>query len=316
LIDSKEISEIATQNRNFSALASLGVGASDNKADTKNNPAKTTSSSNANAARSDSAFAEPNHEQDLQSQQLKHPLPSRLPVLSMVAHGRRIIAIDTGNHVFLSADAGKRWKSIREPWAGRAVVVELASTEVALSKRATHSYQKEERIARPVVSPAPSSAPIQAQVANPVPTGEQGSSLAGVVTDQTGAVVAGATVRVSNPDTGESRSVQSNSTGLYIVNGLVPGSYNIRVVARGFQTYLQNSIAIPGSAQIRVDVKLTLGSETQTISVVADALAVQTDSNVVSTLLSEPDQPPTLFEITTDSLEHWTSADGINWKRK
>jgi hypothetical protein len=269
----------------------------------KNNPAKTSASGNANTAATRSSFASLNNEPEIQSQQLKHRLPSRLAVLSMVAQGRRMIAIDTSSHVFLSADAGKHWKSIRAPWTGRPVLVELASTEAAVSKKLVRDYPAKERSARPINSRAPSLAPVQAPVSNPDSTGEQSSSLTGVVTDQTGAVVAGAEIRLMNPETGETHETISSPTGLYDSGGLEPGTYSLKVTAKGFQTYGQTGIVVSAHATCRVDIKMTIGAETQTVSVVADALAVKTDSNVVATLIAL-DQPAPVFEITTDNLDH------------
>jgi hypothetical protein len=61
----------------------------------------------------------------------------------------------------------------------------------------------------------------------------------------------------------------------------------MKVTAKGFQTYVQTGVVVNISATFRVDVKLVVGTESQTITVVADALAVQADSNVVSTLINE-----------------------------
>jgi len=115
------------------------------------------------------------------------------------------------------------------------------------------------------------------------------SQISGIVTDQTGAVVPGANLTLTDPDTGFTRSTVSGPTGLYDFGGLNPSNYNLKAAAKGFQTYVQNGIVVNVSATFRVDVKLTLGAETQTISVVADALAVQTDSNVISTLITSED---------------------------
>ena len=60
----------------------------------------------------------------------------------------------------------------------------------------------------------------------------------------------------------------------------------MKVTAKGFQSYAQNGIVVNVSSTMREDVKLTVGAETQTVTVEADALAVQADSNVVSTLIS------------------------------
>ena len=69
-------------------------------------------------------------------------------------------------------------------------------------------------------------------------------------------------------------------------HGLNPANYNMKVSAKGFQAYAQNGIVVNVSATARADVKLTVGAEAQTVTVEADALQVQTDSNVVSTLIS------------------------------
>jgi Carboxypeptidase regulatory-like domain len=112
------------------------------------------------------------------------------------------------------------------------------------------------------------------------------SDLTGIVTDQTGAVVAGATIVLTDPATGSDKTTISGQTGLYDINGLNPANYNMKVSAKGFETFVQTGIVVNVSSTARVDVKLTVGSEAQTVTVEANALAVQVDSNVVSTLIS------------------------------
>jgi hypothetical protein len=113
------------------------------------------------------------------------------------------------------------------------------------------------------------------------------SEVTGIVTDQTGAVVAGAKIVLSNPSTGEVKTTVSSGTGLYDIAGLNAANYNMKVTAKGFEAFAQNNIVVNISNTFRVDVKLTIGAETQTVTVEADALAVQGDSNVVSTLINE-----------------------------
>jgi len=60
------------------------------------------------------------------------------------------------------------------------------------------------------------------------------SEVTGIVTDQTGAVVAGAKIVLTNPATGESKTTVSGGTGLYDVPGLNPADYNVKVTAKGF----------------------------------------------------------------------------------
>jgi len=112
------------------------------------------------------------------------------------------------------------------------------------------------------------------------------SEVTGIVTDQTGAVVPGAKITLTDPATGASKSAISGSTGLYDIAGLNPANYNLKVTAKGFEAYVQNGIVVNVSATAHSDVKLTVGAEATTVTVEADALAVQTDSNVVSTLIS------------------------------
>ncbi|HET6205610.1 MAG TPA: TonB-dependent receptor [Terracidiphilus sp.] len=112
------------------------------------------------------------------------------------------------------------------------------------------------------------------------------SELTGIITDQSGAVVAGATILLTDPATGYTKTSESGATGLYDINGLNPATYSMKVTAKGFQTYAQTGLVVNVSSTLRNDVHLTVGAETQTVTVEADALAVQTDSNVVSTLIS------------------------------
>jgi hypothetical protein len=113
------------------------------------------------------------------------------------------------------------------------------------------------------------------------------SEVTGIVTDQTGALVPGASITLTDPATGIVKSTVSDGTGLYDIAGLNAANYNLKVVAKGFQSYEQKGVVVDISRTFRVDIKLTVGEETQTVTVEADALAVQGDSNVVSTLINE-----------------------------
>jgi len=112
------------------------------------------------------------------------------------------------------------------------------------------------------------------------------SELTGIVTDPTGAVVPGARITLTDPATGSVKTAESGPTGQYVFSGLDPAKYDLKVSTKGFQTFSQTGIQVYVSATFRVDVKLTVGTESQTVTVEADALQVQTDSNVVSTLIS------------------------------
>ena len=79
---------------------------------------------------------------------------------------------------------------------------------------------------------------------------------------------------LTDPATGATLTPpQAASTGLYDITGLNPADYNMKVSAKGFQTFVQTGIVINVSAVARVDVKLTVGAEAPTVTVEANALA-------------------------------------------
>ncbi len=128
--------------------------------------------------------------------------------------------------------------------------------------------------------------PLVLMVAGAAALAQANSELTGIVTDQTGAVVPDAKIVITDPATGFSKTTTSGGTGLYDIAGLNPANYNMKVTAKGFESFAQNGIVVNVSSTARADVKLTVGAETQTVTVEAEALAVQADSNVVSTLIS------------------------------
>src|SRR6266571_5367018 len=87
-----------------------------------------------------------------------------------------------------------------------------------------------------------------------------GQSLGGIVgevKDVSGAVIAGATVTVTNTDTNAGRSMPSNESGLYSFPALVPGSYTVRVETRGFRPAAR-SLQLQVQQTARVDFSMEL----------------------------------------------------------
>ena len=115
---------------------------------------------------------------------------------------------------------------------------------------------------------------------------QQNSEIVGTVTDQTGAAVPGAKLALTQTETGFTYNSVSNETGAYTFPGLNVGTYTLKVAAKGFQGYTANGITLNVSQTLNTDVKLTIGAETTEVSVTADALQVQSESNEVSTLIS------------------------------
>jgi hypothetical protein len=116
--------------------------------------------------------------------------------------------------------------------------------------------------------------------------GQANSNITGIVTDQTEAVVSGATITLTDPATGTKVETESGPSGLFVIGALNPANYNLRVSAKGFQALEQTGIVVNVSSTVRVDFKLVVGVENQTVTVEAAQLVPQVDSNVVSSIIS------------------------------
>lgn len=112
------------------------------------------------------------------------------------------------------------------------------------------------------------------------------STITGTVTDPTGAVVPNAKVTVTQQETGSQQATVTNGDGIYSVPGLGVGHYTVSVTAAGFQTYQQSGVVVNAAQTVRADAKLTVGANSQTVTVQAAALQVQSETNEISTLIS------------------------------
>jgi hypothetical protein len=111
--------------------------------------------------------------------------------------------------------------------------------------------------------------------------------IVGEVTDPTGAVIHGATVIVSEPSTGTTRTAISNSVGRYTVPLLPPGTYEVKVTAPGFQTFTDTNIAVNAATSTTVNAKLPVGQATQQITVESGAEMLQTEDAAVGNTISQ-----------------------------
>jgi Carboxypeptidase regulatory-like domain/TonB dependent receptor len=109
-----------------------------------------------------------------------------------------------------------------------------------------------------------------------------GATLSGLVTDENGGSVPGANVSIKNLGTGVARDVTTNADGFYSTPNLIPGTYEVRVSAKGFQTVVQKEITLNVGAQHSLNVSLKLGQVTQTVVVNATPPDVQTTSSTIS----------------------------------
>jgi len=257
-----------------------------------------------------SSFALSENEAQLaQFIQLKHPLPSGL-------------AIDSQDGIFLSEDAGRHWKAIRVQWQGRAVRVErvgLAPVDSAYLKlgRAPELATLNAVGAAPVSNAAPAGIAAGRPLVSTVAT-----SLAGTVTDVTGAVIPGAAVSLIENATHTVHAVIADRAGHYLVDGLTPGSYTLEAKARGFANQSVADVAVAVNRQNVANISLKIGAATQTVTVSAGSVESVTDTAVAGSSAKSKKREPLaasqaapVFALTTDNGERWTSTDGVTWKR-
>ena len=110
-------------------------------------------------------------------------------------------------------------------------------------------------------------------------------SVVGTLSDSTGAVVPGATVVVTNQNTGLTRQVVTDENGYYSVPNLLEGVYDLSVTSGGFKPYIQKGVVISINRVTRVDATLDLGAVTEQVSVEATSAVLQTNKADVSTTL-------------------------------
>jgi Carboxypeptidase regulatory-like domain len=112
--------------------------------------------------------------------------------------------------------------------------------------------------------------------------GQETASIVGTVTDPSGAAIPHAQVLITNADTGIERSIEANDSGNYAAPELTIGHYNVKVSVPGFKTYEETGITLNVNDTVRVDAKLQIGTTQESITVQAETVQVQSDSNEIS----------------------------------
>src|SRR5262249_52457890 len=97
------------------------------------------------------------------------------------------------------------------------------------------------------------------------------TGILGIVTDPSGAVVAGAAVNITHNETGVRREIQTAADGKYEVRYLVPGEYVVEVRAQGFRTARASNIVVQINQQARLDFALQVGEVQEAVEVTATA---------------------------------------------
>jgi hypothetical protein len=103
-------------------------------------------------------------------------------------------------------------------------------------------------------------------------------SITGTVTDSTGAVVSGATITAKNIGNGAENSATSSDSGFYTISQLPIGTYELRVKQSGFKEFVATGVEVHTSTSAEVNAQLALGAASETVTVEASDVQVQTTS--------------------------------------
>src|SRR6267143_5881937 len=136
------------------------------------------------------------------------------------------------------------------------------------------------------------------------------TSIAGIVTDSSGAVVAGASVKLTDKATNTPRTGVTNDAGRYFFAGVISGEYEIAVSKSGFRitkTIVTASVGVP----LTVDLKLELGSVSETVEVTATNSELQTMNATVGNTISG-DMLQNLPSIGRDAATFVTLQPGVS----
>jgi hypothetical protein len=98
-----------------------------------------------------------------------------------------------------------------------------------------------------------------------------GGTITGVVKDQAGAAVPGATIAVTNSDTNRRRVVASSREGVYTAAGLAPGTYRVDAELSGFRPLRRTGIKLATGETAQLDLALEVGNVREAVTVTADA---------------------------------------------
>jgi len=117
--------------------------------------------------------------------------------------------------------------------------------------------------------------------------GQGTSQVNGVVRDATGSVVPGATVVITQTDTGFTRGAESGENGNYLLPSLPTGPYKLEVKKPGFTAYVQQGIVLQVNSSPTIDVALTVGQVPEQVVVEAAAAMVDTTSTGVGQVVDQ-----------------------------
>ena len=111
-------------------------------------------------------------------------------------------------------------------------------------------------------------------------------SISGTISDQSNAVVAGATVTITSTATGAERAAVTNSAGAFDFQALQPGIYTISVEAQGFKRAVTRDVVVSVSSATKVDIPLEIGLAGETVTVTTAQEVINTSSPTLTNVIN------------------------------
>src|SRR5207245_8050429 len=111
-------------------------------------------------------------------------------------------------------------------------------------------------------------------------------TISAIVTDPGGAVVAGASVKATNIQTGVKQTIRTDTKGFYSFPALPIGTYTISVQRGGFKDFQQTNIVIDANSAVRADAKLQVGAVQQQVTVSSTAVQVETTNTQMGEVIT------------------------------
>src|SRR5687767_805940 len=112
------------------------------------------------------------------------------------------------------------------------------------------------------------------------------ASLTGIVTDESGAAVPGATVTATNQATNVAYTATSNEAGNYTITSVPVGTYIVKSELASFKTSATRPIQLEAQQIGRIDFKMELGSLEETVQVLGESPVLQTETATVGEVIS------------------------------
>jgi len=152
-------------------------------------------------------------------------------------------------------------------------------------------------------------------IAPPLPA-QGGGAISGVLTDSSGAVVPGASVTVTNLDSGVARETQTNESGAYQAPGLQAARYRVRAALPEFKSAVSPELPLHVGQERRVDLRIEPGDIAEEITVEASLAAASTENATVATVVDHEniaDLPLNGRQLQNLALLAPGVAAGWNW---